>query len=110
MQFRARMPESLLYSSSSFPLPENTTHRPRGGNGLTLRNEAALPHNQRNGIPTSPAEQLIHRFHIITVNHERAPFPLRSVPHSTQVQSKDPSDCERLDPTCRPFGNRSTAG
>jgi hypothetical protein len=25
-------------------------------------------------------------------------------------KTKDPSDCERLDPTCRPSGNRSTAG
>jgi hypothetical protein len=43
------MPELFLYSSSSFPLLENTTRRPRGGNGLTLRNETALPHDQRNG-------------------------------------------------------------
>ena len=42
-------------------MPENTT-RPRGGNGLTLRNDAALPHNQRNGKATSPAELLIHRY------------------------------------------------
>src|ERR1700730_4509380 len=110
MQFRARMPESLLYSSSSFPSPENTTHRPRGGNGLTLRNEAAVPHNQRNATATSRAELLVHQFHIVTVNNERAPFPVRSVPHRIQVQEKDQSDCERLDPTCRSFGNRSTAG
>ena len=43
------MPELFLYSLSGFPWPENTTRRPRGGNGLTLRNETALHHDQRNG-------------------------------------------------------------
>jgi len=45
--------------------------RPRGGNGLTLRNGAALPHDQRSGIPTSSAELSIHLFHTVTVNNER---------------------------------------
>ena len=70
----ARIPESLLSTSSSFPLPENTTHRPRGGNGLALRNVAALAHNQRNGTATSRAELLVHQFHIVTVSNERRHF------------------------------------
>jgi hypothetical protein len=88
------MPESLLYSSSSFPLPENTTRCPRGG--LTFRNEVGRPHNWRNGITTSPAERL-------PSPNERAPFPARFVRHRIQAQNKIPSDCERLAPMCWPI-------
>jgi hypothetical protein len=43
------MSDSFLYSPSTFPLLENTTRRPPGGHGPTLRNETDLPHDQRNG-------------------------------------------------------------